>query len=293
MKDWNNLIADVDKILPSGLHNTAGREGHKIDFVGIHHNAGNSTIDSCYNNWLTREASAHYQVEASGRIGQLVNDKDTAWALANWSANLRSINIEHANNSGAPNWTIFDATLDNGAHLVAAVCRYYGLGKPVWMKNVFPHSYFTITTCPGALAGSQNNAYMQRAQMYYDQMIGGISPEPTPTSSPSKPILPANYPWPWPLIGAHFFGDIDGPMTSHGGYYKAEQKWVKAIQQALILAGFVPGITDANSSWADGLFEKETVEAVIRFQRAQRPNSTSRWGEFWSDDAETLKYNFT
>ena len=50
MKDWNNLIADVDKILPSGLHNTAGREGHKIDFVGIHHNAGNGTIDSCYNN---------------------------------------------------------------------------------------------------------------------------------------------------------------------------------------------------------------------------------------------------
>ena len=133
---------------------------------------------------------------------------------------------------------------------------------------------------------------MQRAQMYYDQMIGGISPEPTLTPSPSKPILPANYPWPWPLIGAHFFGDINGPMTSHGGYYKAEQKWVKAIQQALILAGFVPGITDPNSSWADGLFEKETVEAVIRFQKAQRPNSTSRWGEFWSDDAETLKHNF-
>ena len=34
MKDWNNLIADVDKILPSGLHNTAGREGHKIEFIG-------------------------------------------------------------------------------------------------------------------------------------------------------------------------------------------------------------------------------------------------------------------
>ena len=292
MKDWNNLIADVDKILPAGLHNTAGRQGQKIEFVGLHHNGGNGTVESCYNTWLKREASAHYQVEGGGRIGQLVNDKDTAWALANWSANLRSINIEHANNSGAPGWTISDATLDNGAHLVAAVCKFYGLGNPVWMKNVFPHDYFTTTECPGAIGGSQNNAYMQRAQLYYKQMTNGSGSDPTPSPESAKPSLPANYPWPWPLVGNHFFGDIHGSEKSHGGFYWSERKWIKAIQQALILAGFVPGITDPNNPWADGLFEKETIDAVIRFQKAQRPNSTTLWGQFWSDDAETLKYNF-
>ena len=127
MKNWDTLEADEDLIL--NTHYTPGRSGRKISKILVHHNAGNLSIAGCYSVWQTREASAHYQVQADGRIGQLVWDSDTAWHAGNWEANLTSIGIEHADISTNP-WRVSDATLDNGAHLVAALCRYYGLGDP-------------------------------------------------------------------------------------------------------------------------------------------------------------------
>lgn len=180
MKNWDTLEADVDKII--GVHYTPGRDGKSINKIVLHHNAGNLSVDDCYRTWQTREASAHYQVEANGLIGQLVWDSDTAWHAGDWEANCTSIGIEHAD-SDTTNWTISDATLDNGAHLVAALCKYYKLGRPTWMVNVFPHNHFSPTACPGQIAGTQNAAYMARAQAYYDQMTGASGS----TSTPSAP----------------------------------------------------------------------------------------------------------
>lgn len=66
-------------------------------------------------------------MESSGRIRQLVWDRDTAWHTENAANNRRSIGIEHANKADG---TITEKCLDNGAHLVAALCRLYGLGRP-------------------------------------------------------------------------------------------------------------------------------------------------------------------
>ena len=173
MKNWEKLEADVNKILTK--HYTSGRSGAKVNKVIVHYNAGNLTVEGCYSVWQTRAASAHYQVEDDGRIGQLVWDKDTAWHAGNWNANISSIGIEHANRSDG---TITEACLDNGAHLVAAICKFYGLGRPQWLKNVFPHKYFSATSCPGQIYGSQKNAYIERAQYWYDKMNG---------KNPSKP----------------------------------------------------------------------------------------------------------
>lgn len=140
--DWMNLEADTTQIIP--CHYTAGRGGYSIDKVVIHYNAGDLSVEGCYSVWSNREASAHYQVESSGRIGQLVNDWDTAWHAGDWAANCSSIGIEHANKEGG---YVTDECLDAGAHLVAAVCRTYGLGRPEWCVNVFPHSYFAPTQC--------------------------------------------------------------------------------------------------------------------------------------------------
>ena len=178
MKNWDTLEADEDLIL--NTHYTPGRSGRKISKILVHHNAGNLSIAGCYSVWQTREASAHYQVQADGRIGQLVWDSDTAWHAGNWEANLTSIGIEHADISTNP-WRVSDATLDNGAHLVAALCRYYGLGRPQWGVNVFPHSAFTGTACPASLYGSQKDAYMAKAQAWYDAMTGG-KPAPAPSN---------------------------------------------------------------------------------------------------------------
>lgn len=178
MKNWKECAADVVKILKK--HFTKGRGGHKIDKIVVHYNAGNLTVEGCYSVWQNRAASAHYQVEDDGRIGQLVWDRDTAWHCGVFSQNQRSIGIEHANR---PNGTITEKCLDNGAHLVAALCHLYGLGRPEWLVNVFPHKYFKATSCPGQIYGSQKDAYIKRAQKWYDEMAGGGS-QPAPKPEP-------------------------------------------------------------------------------------------------------------
>jgi hypothetical protein len=97
--------------------------------------------------------------------------------------------------------------------------------------------------------------------------------------------------WPGHKLGFgknDHFGDIHGNAQSHGGYYKREQPYVKAIQQQLIWGGYVPGVKSINSSWADGKYGKPTVEAVKRFQKDKRPHSTTLWGQVWADDWHTL-----
>lgn len=187
MKNWENVEADENLIL--NKHFTPGRAG-TINKIVLHHNAGNLTIRGCYNVWQTREASAHYQVQSDGRIGQLVWDKDTAWHAGDFNANATSIGIEHADCQTRP-WMISAACLENGAHLVAALCKYYKLGRPTWMKNVFPHSHFSATECPASIAGSQNAAYMKRAQEWYDAMMKGSSkPAPKPAKKPAPKPAP-------------------------------------------------------------------------------------------------------
>ena len=181
--DFDNLYADETKIL--NVHYTKGRQGHTIDKVIIHHNDGNLTVDGCYSVWQSREASAHYQVASDGTIGQLVYDANTAWHAGNWHANVTSIGIEHADVTRDP-YAVSDACLDAGAHLVAAVCKKYGLGRPEWGVNLFGHSDFCSTECPAELAvgGSQHDAYVARAQSWYDSMTG-TTPAPAPTAAPA------------------------------------------------------------------------------------------------------------
>jgi hypothetical protein len=171
--DFDNLIADTEDILT--VHFSGGRDGHTLDKVIVHYNDGNLTVEDCYRVWQSREASAHYQVEESGRIGQLVYDANTSWNCGKWVPNCESIGIEHANRSDG---TISDACLDAGAHLVAAICKKYDLGRPEWLTNVFPHCYFVSTSCPGEIYGSQKDAYIARAQDWYDKMTGA-APAPT------------------------------------------------------------------------------------------------------------------
>ncbi|MDU1051699.1 MAG: N-acetylmuramoyl-L-alanine amidase [Varibaculum cambriense] len=170
--NFETLTADENVIM--NKHYTPGRNGHRIDKIVVHHNSGNLTTRGCWQVWQTRQASAHYQVEESGKIGQLVWDRDTAWHASNWAANQTSIGIEHANNNLNAQ-TISPATLESGAHLVAAICKKYGLGRPQWGKNVFPHQRFAATDCPGQIAHGQRSQYMNRACYWYDHMTGNHS----------------------------------------------------------------------------------------------------------------------
>lgn len=171
--DWANLKADEDYII--GKHFTPGRSGLRVDKVVIHNTDGNLTGRQCVDNvWSTRPASAHYCVASDGSVCQTVWDRDTAWHCGDFGQNCRSIGIEHANSSGSGS-DLTEACLDAGAHLVAAVCLRYGLGRPEWLGNVFGHSDISPTDCPGPLreGHSQHDEYMRRAKEWYDRMAGG------------------------------------------------------------------------------------------------------------------------
>lgn len=273
--DWNNLNADKNKWL--NKHYTSGRSA-KLDRIVIHHNAGNLTTEGCYSVWQSREASAHYQVEADGTIGQLVHDWDTAWHCP--GQNSRSIGIEHANNQFGP-WTVSDATLEAGAHLVAALCKYYGFGRPTWGVNVFGHNDFNSTACPGQLGtgGSQNAKYMQRAQAWYDSMTGtksssGGSSGGSSSSSSSGAGLTVDGYWGKATTTAlqkHFGLTVDG-IVSH--QLTAERSKVNNCCSSFewdstrIGSPTIKAIQGKVGVEQDGLIGTNTINAMIKYYQS-------------------------
>lgn len=125
-----------------GGHLTYGRQGTKIDTIVLHHNA--ATTDVIPGVWQTRPASAHYQVTPNA-IRQCVDEGNTAWGAGNWAMNLRSINIEHLNSTGAPNWDVADETEERSAALVADICKRHGI--PCDRGHIIKHSEVSATAC--------------------------------------------------------------------------------------------------------------------------------------------------
>lgn len=133
-------------------HYSTGRSGAKVNKIVIHHMAG-TNYDIVPSIWQTREASAHYGIGKNGEIRAYVDENNTAWHAGNWNANISSIGIENCNSTGSPSWSINQATIDACAKLVADIAKRHGLGKLVVNRNLFPHRYFSSTSCPGVLIG--------------------------------------------------------------------------------------------------------------------------------------------
>lgn len=129
---------------------TKGRSGAKVNKIVIHHVAG-TNFDIMPSVWNTRQASAHYGIGVNGVIRAYVAENNTAWHAGNWEANISSIGIEHTNSGGAPAWPVAQATIDASARLCADIAKRHGLGQLVPIKNLFPHSHFSATACPGVL----------------------------------------------------------------------------------------------------------------------------------------------
>lgn len=192
MKDWKTLQPDRVKLM--NKHYTPGRGGKKIECVVMHHNAGVLSIDQIWQVWQTRPASAAYQVQSDGVIGQLVWDSDTAWHAANQHVNQTSIGIEVSNSGGAAqDWPISSTAIRESARLAAAVCAYYKLGRPVSGKNIRWHREFTSTSCPYHLApgGKYHGAFMSEAQRFYDQLVTP-APKPALKQVPKKKETPVD-----------------------------------------------------------------------------------------------------
>lgn len=142
---FSGLITDVDPNLMNGDFNRKG-----IDRIVIHHNAGTSD-EEARRTWYKSTGigtSAHYQVTPD-KIWGCVGEESVAYHAGNYDMNQRSIGIEHLNATGAPHWTIAEATYLNSAKLIADICQRYKL--PIDDKHIIPHRAVSATACPGGI----------------------------------------------------------------------------------------------------------------------------------------------
>lgn len=186
-----NINGDVYSDLITSYDSRAMAAGYfarkPIDRIVIHHNA-TTNKNVAINTWLANGAaqtSAHYEVADNEIIGT-VGEQTAAWHSGNGAMNARSIGIEHKNATGAPTWTISDATYASSAKLIADICKRYGF-KPD-ATHVIPHSQVHATACPG---GINMNKLRSMAMAIYNG--GKVNSTPSKPAQVSKPATSSNY----------------------------------------------------------------------------------------------------
>lgn len=156
---------------------TIGRSGRRIEAVTIHHMAGILTPEQCGYIFqkVGRNGSSHYGIGSDGRIGQYVDESNTAWTNSNWDSNCKSVTIETSNCEIGGNWAVSDAALNSLIRLVADIAKRNNLGTLVRGKNFTWHCMFASTSCPGPYLLSKIDYIIAEANK-----INGGQPTPTP-----------------------------------------------------------------------------------------------------------------
>lgn len=180
--DYKNFTADTQLAKWVGSPNFNYREprpaGQKPKHITLH--------------WMTstlEQTDAHFQNTAAGsasnygvgpkEIHQYVREQDYQQADGNAESNRWGISVEH---EMGPTIPIADSTINLSASLLADISKRNGLGELVWMKNVFPHSHFVATQCPGTLPYAE---ILKRA----NAILSPNAPT-TPTTPEPKPADP-------------------------------------------------------------------------------------------------------
>ena len=181
-----NINGDVYSDLITSYDSRAMAAGYfarkPIDRIVIHHNA-TTNKNVAINTWLANGAaqtSAHYEVADNEIIGT-VGEQTAAWHSGNGAMNARSIGIEHKNATGAPTWTISEATYASSAKLIADICKRYGF-KPD-ATHVIPHSQVHATACPGGI--NMNKLRSMAMAIYNGHKVNSTPSKPAKVSKPA------------------------------------------------------------------------------------------------------------
>jgi hypothetical protein len=156
---------------------------HRKTKVTLHHNAGRLSLEGILNVWKTRPASAHFQVDGAGNIGQYVLANEYAWATGSTKGNRDSISIEMANSTLGPDWKVSGATTYGAARLAGWLFAKV-IGVRPTEDNLVVHSYWSSTSCAGPFIQTVYRTILRQAQQAYDHFL-----KPSNTQPPvSKPI---------------------------------------------------------------------------------------------------------
>lgn len=158
-----------------------------IDKIIVHH-AASTVFDSIGQVFAqaSRGASAHYGVGQNNNVDQYVPENKTAYHCGNYPVNQRSIGIENVNSSGAPNWSVSDATKNTLVELCADIVRRNpGIGRLEYGRNLHGHKEVAApgrgTACPVTLI-----AFLPELARRVNDLVFGGGGSPAPTPQPGK-----------------------------------------------------------------------------------------------------------
>lgn len=134
--------------------------------VTFHHNGGRLSLQGILDVWKTRPASAHFQSDIAGRLGQYVHVNEYAWATGNTYGNCYSISIEMADMTLAPTWQIAEATWKSAARLAGWLFANVIKAAPT-KSNVFVHHHWKSTDCAGPYIDKIFNDLLAEVQSWY------------------------------------------------------------------------------------------------------------------------------
>lgn len=157
--------------------------------VTLHHNGGRLSHEGCLRVWQTRPASAHFDVDAQGKVCQYVKVNEFAWHAGNTQGNRESIGIEMANSTTSPSWRVAEVTWKAAARLAGWLFAKVIKARPS-SSNLFVHSHWAATACAGPYiksVWSQVMAETVKWYNYYTQSKPSTPATKPPVSRPSKP----------------------------------------------------------------------------------------------------------
>ena len=121
--------------------------------ITIHHMAGNLSLKTLGDVFVSRESSANYGIDSNGKIGLYVNESDRAWTSSSYDNDSQAVTIEVANNKLDPEWTISDKAMKSLIKLCVDICKRNNIKNLVFTgdKNgtLTYHYMFANTACPG------------------------------------------------------------------------------------------------------------------------------------------------
>lgn len=176
----NSVLVDYTKITP----NSDARKD-SIRKITIHHMGGNLSVETCGNVFQSREASTNYGISSDGNIGLYVDESRRAWSTANPTNDHQAINIEVANDGGAPDWHVSDVAIERLIDLCVDICQRNGITRMNYTGgtdgNLTRHNMFMATTCPGP--------YLQGKFLYIADEINkrlGNAAQPEQSAEPTE-----------------------------------------------------------------------------------------------------------
>ena len=142
--------------------NCSSPRNDTIKGISIHHCAGNLSIEACGQVFANpnTQASAHYCVDGTGRVGQYVDEDDRAWCCASRAIDNQVVTIEVANDN-TTTWTVSDTALETTIDLCVDICRrnnlpglFFANDEDLLLddpsrQNLIPHRFCYPTYCPG------------------------------------------------------------------------------------------------------------------------------------------------